>query len=197
MPLAALATAAAVLIAVVAIGPKLDFIGSNDASDATFEAAVGATTAEPTAALDSAIAGGAENVEDAPIAPSSAPASTSLALGQGGDDATLYGYYKTFPDLESLRLSLADANFDEDLARSQFLRDAGESFREEEPDDARACTQVTITSEEDFVDGFQVARGELDGRDVLYILYLAEDPGDSVLIVHAADNCEELGRAGP
>ena len=93
--------------------------------------------------------------------------------------------------------SVAATGFDAEASRSQLLRsDDADSILEEAIEDSEACIVVTITSEENLIEGFQVARGTLEGRDVIYVVYLAEDLTESVLIAHAADNCEELGRAG-
>ena len=198
MPLAAFATAAAVLLAVVVVGPTLDFIGGggSDSSDATIGAEAAAATTLAVGQTDMAQGGtDGDPVSEAPTAGTTSETTTRGLVPS--ENQKLYGYYSDVPDLDSLRLSLAATDFDEANARSEALRDADDSVLEEELADSEACVTVTISSNDNFVRGFQVARGELDGRQVIYVVYLAEDLDESVLLVHAADNCEELARAGP
>lgn len=216
VPLAALATAAAVLTAVVVVGPGLNLIGGGDDASHSDLSEIGAaaTTAAPaiTAApagdlgMASPNVGGATDdmadrvSEEAATAPPTAAAAVTTTTTdglviEGAESFAFFG--DESPDLEALRSELAAAEFDESAVRSNVLRLAGDSILEEDPGAARACVKVTLTSEENFVEGFQVARGLLGGREVLIVVYLAEDLEESELIMHAADNCEELGRAGP
>lgn len=215
VPLAALATAAAVLTAVVVVGPGLNLIGGDDASHSDLaEIGAAATTTAPaiTAApagdlgMASPNVGGATDdmadrvPEEAATAPTTAAAAVTTTATdglviEGAEPFAFFG--DESPDLEALRSELAAAEFDESAARSNVLRLAGDSILEEDPGAARACVEVTLTSEENFVEGFQVARGLFGEREVLIVVYLAEDLEESELIMHAADNCEELGRAGP
>lgn len=215
VPLAALATAAAVLAAVVVVGPGLNLIGGGDAGPGDLpEIGAAATTAAPaiTAAPAGDLGVASPNVggatddmagrvsEEAATAPTTAAAAVTTTTTdglviEGAESFAFFG--DESPDLEALRSELAAAAFDESAVRSNVLRLAGDSILEEDPGAARACVEVTLTSEENFVEGFQVARGLLGGREVLIVVYLAEDLEESELIMHAADNCEELGRAGP
>lgn len=206
MPLAALGTAAAVLLAVVVAAPALNLIGGTDDDSSDAPIAVGAESATTTAAsfqLDAT-----ENTEDlqgnglgeAPPAAEStlAPTTTTTATTRAlTEDPTLYAYFARTTDLGALLNTVAATGFDEDASRSQVLRVSGESIVEQKLADSQACSSITISSSDNFIEAFQIARGQLEDRAVLYIVYLAEDLEESALIVHAADNCEELGRAGP
>lgn len=198
MPIAALATAAAVLVAVVVIGPGLNLVGGGSSDDAFDVAATAAPTESPAESLiatdQAEQARGEENQGASQLsAVTTTVAGTPPAVAVAEPD--LYAFYEQRPDLLLLRDRVAGTGYDEDQSRSLALRDAAGSFFEDRPDDAQACIGLTIASEDNFVDGFQIARGEVGGRDVLYIVYLAEDLEESALIVHAADNCDELGRA--
>jgi len=195
MPMAAFATAAAVLLAVVVAAPTLNLIGGgDDGADATI---VADATAGATATTAGAVA------EMAPLGDGGAgdsfdtQAATTIAPPPEASGQMLYGYFIDETDLDELRSSAAGTGFDEEASRSQALRMADDSVLDEGPDDADACIAVTVTSEENLVGGYQIARGTYQGRDVLYVIYVAEDPAESILLVHAADNCEEIGRAGP
>jgi hypothetical protein len=205
MPLAALGTAAAVLLAVVVAGPGLNLIGSSgsDTDDTSIvadaplrEETTAASTTSAPAALESVpnAAGGQEDTALTTLAPDQtlAAVSTTEALQD-----KLYGYFSDVPDLPALRDEAAATGFDPEAVRSQALRDADESVFDETQDQSLACINVTLTIDSNLIDGFQIARGEVEGRDVLYVIYLAEDLEESLLLVQAADNCEELGRVGP
>ncbi len=210
MPLAALGTAAAVLVAVVIVGPALNLIGgSNDSSDDTV-IAFATTTAAARAELDAAVpnagdlqaAEGAENPETtfaaatttaAPPPSTTTPPTTTRAQVE---NPTLYAYFASTPDLGAVFDTVAETGFDEEASRSGVLKLSGASIQEEQIDDSQVCAAITISSDDNLIEGFQVARGLIDGREALYVVYLAEDLQESVLIVHAADNCEELDRAG-
>jgi len=203
MPLAALGTAAAVLVAVVVVGPGLDLIGgsSEPASDATIVADAPATTTAPATEAPAAFeaapnAGGAGEDDTARTTMAPAETTTTARPVDGTLAAELYAFYADEPDLAALRREAETSEFNEDLIRSEALSKAGSSIIDAGQDQAGACIAVTITNEPDLVDGFQIARGELDDRDVIYVIYLAEDLTESLLIVQAADNCEELRRVG-
>jgi hypothetical protein len=202
MPLAALGTAAAVLVAVVLVGPGLNLIGgaSDSTTDSTVFAAATTAAAQTTAAPEAALAP-AEDLTSDGAAESQAPvaeATTTSAAGGAAESERLYAYFREQnPDLDALRDDLADFGFDENVGRSNALQQADDSILEDDLAAVAACINGTLSSEDTFLEGFQLARGLLDGREVLLVVYLAEDPENSALIAHAADNCEELARAGP
>ncbi|MCP3977454.1 MAG: hypothetical protein GY720_23435 [bacterium] len=209
MPLAALGTAAAVLVAVVVAGPALDLIGGDDDSaDATVVADGGfATTSAPTAALEAAPnandlqgSNGSEAAPETTFAAATtttvAPPATTAAPTTRVQDPTLYAYFAQEPDLSALLSTVAGTGFDEQASRSGVLKASGDSVQEEQLEDSQTCASITISSEDNFIEAFQIARGQIDGREVLYIIYLAEDLEESELIAHAADNCEQLARTG-
>jgi len=210
LPLAALGTAAAVLVAVVLVGPGLNLIGGADSSDApdivaaTAEASR-ATTAAPAVGQDLFEAGESvtEGAADAAAAPTAAPTTaapgaTTTTIEAAVEEAQLQAYFRDeSADLNALREDLADMKFDEGAARSYALRLADDSILADDLTFGEACIAITLSSENDFLEGFQLARGRIDGREVLIVVYLAEDPEEFAVIAHAADNCEVLGRAGP
>ncbi len=208
LPLAALGTAAAVLVAVVVIGPGLNLIGGAADSDDTPQI-VAATTvtsddavARPEGALDIAPEAGEsfEARDGAETSTTAAPqlASTPTTLVEPVERAPLYAYFgNEVPDLEAFRAELLDSAFDEEAARSQALRYAADSLLEEDLDDAATCIEVTLSADDGFVEGFPFAQGRLDDREVLYVVYLGESLEATALVVHAADSCEELQRVGP
>jgi hypothetical protein len=212
LPLAALGTAAAVLVAVVLVGPGLNLIGGGDSSSDTTTVvaatdAAAATTAAPAlgAGSDEAQEGASspDSIAAAEVAPAVAPTTAAPATtmvtttGSVVLETDRFAYFLDDADLEALRDGLAASSFEEDSARSQALRVAGGSIVEEDFGAAEACIELTLSSEDNFLEGFQLARGQYDGREVLLIVYLAEALEESALIAHAADNCEELDRAGP
>ncbi len=212
LPLAALGTAAAVLVAVVLVGPGLNLIGGADSSSDTTSVvaateAAAATTAAPAlgAGTDEAREGlsSPDAVADAEQAPTAAPTTAAPAATIVTTtappllDSDRFAYFMKDVDLEALREEMTSFSFEEDAARSEALRMAGDSILEEDLGAAEACIALTLTSEDNFLEGFQLARTQYDGREVLLIVYLAEDLEESALIAHAADNCEELDRAGP
>jgi hypothetical protein len=195
-----------VLVAVVLVGPGLNLIGGADSSDApaivaaTTEASR-ATTAAPAVGQDVLEAGGsatdsAAEAEPAPTA--AAGVSTTTTVEAAVEEAQLQAYFRDeSADLDALREDLADMEFDEGAARSHALRMADDSILEDDLRFVEACIAVTLNSEDSFLEGFQLARGRFNGREVLLVVYLAEDLEESALIAHAVDSCEELGRAGP
>lgn len=206
LPLAALGTAAAVLVAVLAVGPGLNLIGGSDSSDtaefsAATTAAAATTTAAPAAALDmtdsaeieNGLAGGDPEPAEAPTAEATFPSTTAVR-----GETRLFAYYGEGDlDLFALRGELEANAFDGSATRSQMLRQADESLTEDDAGAAEACIALTLSSEEDFLEGFQLALGNIGGREVLVVAYLTDSPEESTVVAHAADNCEELGRAGP
>ena len=113
-------------------------------------------------------------------------------------ESDLFAYFgEENPNLEEIRDDLVLNSFDVPALRSQLLRQSDDSIPEEDFGAATACIQLTLTSEDNLTEGFQVARGRIDGREVILIVYLAEVIEESALIAHAADTCEVLERAGP
>lgn len=209
LPLAALGTAAAVLMAVVLVGPGLNLIGGGDSADSPEIAAAttsaAATTAAPTAGADMRAPQEGNSLADelaeaAPVttsAPTAAAPSTT-AIAQAVVESDLFAYFgEENPNLEEIRDDLVLNSFDVPALRSQLLRQSDDSIPEEDFGAATACIQLTLTSEDNLTEGFQVARGRIDGREVILIVYLAEVIEESALIAHAADTCEVLERAGP
>lgn len=198
-PIAAFATAAAVLVAVVAVAPRLSLVGGADSADTVALEAAESTASSTTAAFDQGAAGLQPAAEQDMIsaATTAAPmAATTTALPPGAA-LDLLGYYAANPDLAQLRSSLRDQDFEPESVR-QFARlDAGETVPEEDLRAVNSCLVRTLTTSDEFVEGFQFARGNYDGQEVIFYVYLATDPSESAVVVQAADTCEELARAGP
>ena len=198
------------LVAVVLVGPGLNLIGGSGSADSSEIAA--ATTSDAAATTDRAAGADAPPAQEsgsptdevdeaaalATVAPTTTSPSTSVAAPAAVGDSDLFAFFQDeSPNLEALRDDLALNSFDVPSLRSQLLGQSDDSIVEEDFGDAAACIQLTLTSEDNLVEGFQVARGRIDGREMILIVYLAEDPEESILISHAADTCEVLERAGP
>ncbi len=199
-PIAAFGTAAAVLIAVVAIAPRLSLVGGADSADTVALESAETTVATTIAAnFDSAagqIQSGEQDIRTAdPTRAPLAATTTVVAPPEGASD--LYGYYAENPDLVLLRSRLQAQEFDPDSARLFALKDAEAEVPEEDVNTVNSCLVVTLSSSDEFVEGFQFARGNYDGREVIFYVYLAEEPSKSAVVVQTADTCEELARAGP
>jgi len=201
-PIAAFGTAAAVLIAVVAIAPRLSLVGGADSADTVALEAADSTVAASTLApsLDGQaglVQGGEEDNRSTTAAPAStaAPATTTSPPPESGVD--LLGYYLENPDLDLLRTRFEAQDFDSESARLFALKDAGAEVPETDVNTVSNCLVVTLSTGDEFIEGFQFARGMIDGREVIFYVYLAEEPAESAVVVQAADNCEELARAGP
>lgn len=201
MPIAAFATAAAVLVAVVAVAPALNLIGGGDADSADMTSIV-ADAAATTAAPDE---GGGElapnaltrTEEHSLTAEAPALTTTGAPVPTAAGGSELLAYYADAPNLDTLRFSFRDDGYDEGLARMFALDQATDSIEWADDGSADACLAVMLSMGDEFVAGFEFARGNLDGRDVIFLALLAEDPEESAVVVVAVDNCEELGRAGP
>ena len=197
-PFAALGTAAAVLIAVVAVAPRLNLVTGGDADTVALETtAAPATTAA--ASFDAqASGGGAEEHADTTAAPTTAPlAATTTTFPVPSATLNVLGYYAENPDLGQLRSRLEAQDYEPEFAIDYALKDAGAEVPEDDAATVDNCLAVTLSLSEEFVDGFQFARGSFDGRESVFYVFLAEDPEESAVVVLAADTCEELGRAGP
>lgn len=199
MPLAALGTAAAVLVAVVVAAPALNMIGgSSDDSEEPLEQALTTTAAafqaDAANPSDLELGGAAEGIAEASQAPATtfAAATTTLAPPEA---PSLVAYFADVPDLADLLEAVADAEFDADNSRSLARSVSGDTTREGQLDESILCSSITISNEDNFIEAFQIARGQIEDREVVYVVYLAENLEESALIVHASDNCEELGRA--
>ena len=202
-PIAAFGTAAAVLIAVVAIAPRLSLVGGADSADTVaLEAAESTIAAATTAAprLDAAAGQVQVGEEDnlGTAAPTTSPNALSTTMAPPPEGALeRVGYYAANPDLTLLRSRLESQEFDPDSARLFALKDAEAEIAEEDVNTVNSCLVVTLSTSDEFIEGFQFARGNYDGREVIFYVYLAEEPAESAVVVQAADNCEELARAGP
>ena len=198
VPLAALGTAAAVLAAVVIAGPALDLIGGG-ASDG----------ADPTVATESAAdsfgetrrdadGGGAMDQAEAPEQGQTQATdltTTTVQASVGGlGDEDRYAY---FLNEATARLGevAAEGDYEEELLKRAALSLTRESVIDRQATEAALCITVTLTNEPNFVDAFQVARGDISGREVVYVVYLAETLEESAVVAHAVDNCEVMGRS--
>lgn len=193
-PVAAFGTAAAVLIAVVAVAPRLSLVGGSGDADT-----VGLPAASPTTAAATFDAfGGQENVQslsEAPAATTTTVVPEATSAPSSGED--LLGYYEESPDLGQLRTRIAASEYDETFAREFVLKDADGAIEEEDANGVNSCLIVALNSSDEFVAGFQIARGVFDEREAIFYVYLGEDLSESAVVVQAADTCEELARAGP
>ncbi|NND03450.1 MAG: hypothetical protein HKN91_11745 [Acidimicrobiia bacterium] len=199
-PIAAFGTAAAVLIAVVAIAPRLSLVGGGDSADTVaLESAPATTAAAQFDAQAGLPEGGAEdNLATAAPATTNAPLAASTTTPPPPESVRdLLGYYAENPDLTLLRSRLEAQEFEPESARLYALKDSGLEVAEEDVNTVNNCLVLTLTNSEEFVEGFQFARGNYDDREVIFYVYLAEEPAASAVLVQAADTCEELARAGP
>ena len=200
VPLAALGTAAAVLAAVVVAGPALNLIGGGASDSGDTEASItaesAADTLRDTRQTDDDMSFDLPESASQGVTQSPGITTTTSAAdgGSGMDGLDRYAYFRD-EATETLRLMAMEGEYDEDELKRAALSVAGESVVDQEVADAALCITVTLTNEPNFVDGFQVARGNVSGREVVYVVYLAETLEESVVVAHAADNCEVLGRS--
>lgn len=200
VPVAALATAAAVLVAVVVVAPALNLIGGGgDSSDDGFETAVATTAAAaqaPRAALEeSPTLAPADSGSGAADATTLAPSLSTTTFVQEG--LTGLAYFTEAPDLGALRLQISSTDYDLDESRDLTRAQSLDSVIETDEATVNACISITLSNSDEFIDGFQIARGSYEGREAIFYVFLAEDLENSAIIVQAGDNCEELARAGP
>ncbi len=109
----------------------------------------------------------------------------------------LLAYFTTTPDLDELRSRLLADRYAEDLALLSARVVSGDAAAQLDESTVASCLAVTLANTEEFVDGYAIATGMYEGSDAIFYAYLAETLEDSVIVVQDADDCAELGRAGP
>jgi hypothetical protein len=217
---AGLAGAAAVLVAVVLIGPRLDLLGGGDADtagDDTFEVALAPETTataggaqDPSAAVsedggafDRAESGGDtatgsdEGNGSATTAPSmttAAPATTA-APGPSAvpDSLTLYSSQEleSLPGLADLAAAIGDAKSLEAFGPP----DEGNS-RLEVIDEER-CLQIGLNQAPDATEAFILALSGIDDVEVVIVAYVAPDFEIVTVLAHDLETCQILASSSP
>ncbi len=211
--IAGLAGAAAVLVAVVVVGPQLDLLGGSDSAgtaDDTFEIALAPEVTVATddgdvsegavpqdgAMLDRGegggdmMAGADEENGTAATAPETtvAPATTAAAPPPLLESFTLY----SSPELDSLP-GLADVASSIGEARSLSAfgpPDEGNS-RLEILDEAR-CLQIGLNQAPDSSDAFILALAGINDVEVVIVAYIAPDFEVVTVLAHDLETCEVL-----
>ena len=212
---AGLAGAAAVLVAVVVVGPQLDLLGGSDAADSaddTFEVALAPEATVSTGDGD-APAGGAPLEETA--AGRGEGADMMADAGEDGGATTTAPQMITVPPVTTVPSSLPASPASFTLYSSQELEalpglaevaiaigeakslsvfgppDAGNS-RLEALDEAR-CLQIGLDQAPDATDAFILALTGIDDVEVVLVAYVAPDFEVVTVLAHDLETCEILG----
>ncbi len=205
---AGLAGAAAVLVAVVVVGPQLDLIGSDDdaGSDAPLEVAFAPDTTVsagggdvPSAALpedgeaaDRAGAGAddlADGFEENVAATTAAPATTAVPSSpEVPQTFTLY----SSPELEALPglPELADS-IGEAKSLSAF-GPPGEGDARLDVLDEERCLQIGLNQAPDATEAFILALAGIDDVEVVIVAYVSPDFEIVTVLAHDLETCEIL-----
>lgn len=196
---AAMGSVAAVLIAVVAIGPRLGGFASDDATDTTAAAAMAADTEAPSTEAPAA----ASEERDA----TAEPAETMIAAAP---DAPQLDYtaqvrslnLQTYADHAELNLDEIAAELQGQLVELGTLTDepplpegvAGEDVGVA-PFDAQACQDAAALALIKAGASAVVDYGQFEGTDVVVIAYLDFATGTVDVVAHDLDTCEILARS--
>jgi hypothetical protein len=197
---AAMGSVAAVLIAVVAIGPRLGGFGaSDDAADTTAAAAIAADTEAPsTEAPAAALEERDGTAEPAETMVAAAPEASQLDYTAQVRSLNL----QTYADNAELNLDEIAAELESQLVELGTLTDepplpegvAGEDVGVA-PFDAQACQDAAALALIKAGASAVVDYGQFEGRDVVVIAYLDFAAGTVDVVAHDLDTCEILARS--
>jgi hypothetical protein len=194
---AAMGSVAAVLLAVVAIGPRLGgFGGSDDAADTTAAAAVAAATEAPASEAPAAAfeeldrAGEPAETAQAPEAFQDFTAQLwSLSLQTYSDDATL-DLDAIAAELEGQLVELGNVTDVPPLPEGVEGVDGGAA-----PFDAQACRAAADLALIKAGASAVVGYAQFEGNEVVVIAYLDFDAGAVDVVAHDRTTCEIVARS--